>query len=114
MYSISAENFNNGKELRISKEYAKLSRDIIKLRDNINQCDDKEKRRQLIDKYKKAVSVRQSISSRDPMDSSYRRLKYIRYADDFLIGVIRTKTECAKIKEDITKFMREKLHLEMS
>lgn len=109
-----AENFNKGKERRISKEYAKLSRDIIKLRDNINQCDDKEKRRQLIDKCKEAVSARQSISSRDPMDSSYRRLKYVRYADDFLIGAIGTKAECAKIKEDITKFMNEKLHLEMS
>lgn len=109
-----AENFNKGKGRRPSKEYARLSRAAIKLRDNINQCDDKEKRKQLIAKYKEAVSARQSISSGDPMDTSYRRLQYIRYADDFLIGVIGTKAECVKIKEDITEFMSEKLHLEMS
>lgn len=91
-----------------------MSRVAIKLRDNISQCDDKEKRRQLIGKYKEAVSARQSISSGEPMDSSYRRLQYIRYADDFLIGVIGTKAECTKIKEDITEFMCEKLNLEMS
>ena len=38
----------------------------------------------------------------------------MRYADDFLIGVIGTKTKCETIKADITKFMQEKLRLEMS
>ena len=38
----------------------------------------------------------------------------MRYADDFLIGVIGTKNECERIKADITKFMQEKLRLEMS
>lgn len=40
------------------------------------------------------------------MDANYRRFKYLRYADDFLIGVIGSKAECVRIKEDITKFMR--------
>ena len=48
------------------------------------------------------------------MDENFRRLKYVRYADDFLIGVIGTKEECVRIKADITHFMREKLKLEMS
>ena len=39
---------------------------------------------------------------------------YKRQADDFLIGVIGTKNECETIKADITKFMQEKLRLEMS
>ena len=48
------------------------------------------------------------------MDENFRRLKYVRYADDFLIGVIGTKEECVRIKADITHFMREQLKLEMS
>lgn len=32
------------------------------------------------------------------MDSNYKRLKYIRYADDFLIGVIGSKDDCVKMK----------------
>ena len=37
------------------------------------------------------------------MDRNFRRLRYLRYADDFLIGVIGTKNECETIKADITK-----------
>lgn len=48
------------------------------------------------------------------MDSNYKRLKYIRYADDFLIGVIGSKADCAKMKENFTIFMRDKLKLELS
>ncbi|KAA6310139.1 hypothetical protein EZS27_038505, partial [termite gut metagenome] len=50
----------------------------------------------------------------DPMDAEYRRMQYVRYADDFLIGIIGSKTECIKIKVDIAKFMAEKLRLELS
>ena len=55
-----------------------------------------------------------TMPSGNDMDVNFRRLKYVRYADDFLIGVIGTKNECEKIKADITKFMQEKLRLEMS
>lgn len=51
---------------------------------------------------------------RDEMDGNYRRLRYVRYADDFLIGVIGSKEECERIKEDITDYMRDKLRLELS
>ena len=48
------------------------------------------------------------------MDDTYKRLKYTRYADDFLIGVIGSKADCIKIKSDITQYMQKCLHLEMS
>ena len=32
------------------------------------------------------------------MDTEYRRIQYVRYADDFLIGIIGSKTECITIK----------------
>lgn len=48
------------------------------------------------------------------MDDTFKRLKYVRYADDFLIGMIGSKEECKIVKADITTFMREKLKLEMS
>ena len=48
------------------------------------------------------------------MDETYRRLQYVRYADDFLIGVIGTKAECVQIKAEITQFMSDRLKLELS
>ena len=41
----------------------------------------------------------------DPMDSSYKRIVYVRYADDFLIGVIGSKKDAEKVKTDIGKFL---------
>ena len=48
------------------------------------------------------------------MAAGYKRLFYVRYADDWLCGVIGSKEDCRIIKEDIKKFLREALHLELS
>ena len=50
----------------------------------------------------------------DEMSPTYKRMKYVRYADDFIIGVCGSKAECEVIKRDIAKFMEEKLKLELS
>ncbi len=49
-----------------------------------------------------------------PMDESYKRVQYVRYADDFLIGVIGNKKDCEIIKKDIAEFLFQKLGLELS
>ena len=38
-------------------------------------------------------------------DGGYRRLRYIRYADDFLLGLIGTKEEALTIKEEVKGFL---------
>ena len=50
----------------------------------------------------------------DPMDDGYKRLIYIRYADDFLIGVIGSKVDAKQVKADVGQFIRQQLHLELS
>ena len=54
------------------------------------------------------------LPSGDPMDSEYKRLQYIRYADDWICGVIGSKSDAEKIKEDIKCFLWQKLKLELS
>ncbi len=64
-----------------------------------------------------AVALRKQLRelpSRDPNDASYRRLRYIRYADDFLLGFIGPKDEAEKIKDQIAGFLSEQLRLELS
>ena len=41
------------------------------------------------------------LPSVDEMDEGYRRIKYVRYADDFIIGVIGSKSDCEAIKDSI-------------
>ncbi|MDX9859242.1 MAG: reverse transcriptase domain-containing protein [candidate division Zixibacteria bacterium] len=47
-------------------------------------------------------------------DPTYRRLKYIRYADDFLLGFVGTKTEAEQIKQQLATFLQTQLRLELS
>lgn len=50
----------------------------------------------------------------DTSDQNFRRLKYTRYADDFLLGFAGPKEEAEQIKEEIRQFLRDTLALEMS
>jgi group II intron reverse transcriptase/maturase len=56
----------------------------------------------------------QTHPSLAPNDPEYRRLKYVRYADDFLLGFIGPMTEAKEIKESITTFLRTELKLTLS
>jgi len=55
-----------------------------------------------------------SLSANDMMDSNFRRIKYVRYADDFLIGVIAPKSYATELKLEITNFLKDTLHLRLS
>ena len=54
------------------------------------------------------------MPSRDPMDSKFRRLSYVRYADDFLIGVIGSRKVAEEVMHKVATFLQEKLHLELN
>jgi hypothetical protein len=49
----------------------------------------------------------------DPIDKGYKRLAYVRYADDFLIGFIGSKKDCLNLRDDLRKFLAEELKLEL-
>ena len=50
----------------------------------------------------------------DPADPAYRRLRYIRYADDTLFGFAGPKTEAEDIKRQLKEFLHETLKLDLS
>jgi hypothetical protein len=55
-----------------------------------------------------------TLPSTDPMDPGYRRLKYIRYADDHILGFTGPKAEAEEIKAKLARFLRETLGLELN
>ncbi|MBV9023386.1 MAG: maturase [Streptomycetaceae bacterium] len=55
-----------------------------------------------------------SLPSQDPNDPDYRRLRYVRYADDWLLGFAGPKHEAEEIKSRIGAFLRDELKLELS
>jgi group II intron reverse transcriptase/maturase len=50
----------------------------------------------------------------DNFDPDYKRMKYVRYADDFLVGVIGSQDDAIAVKEFLTKYLKEELDLELS
>jgi group II intron reverse transcriptase/maturase len=56
----------------------------------------------------------QLLPSIDPNDPTYRRLRYVRYADDFLLGFVGPKEEAEQIKQRLGDFLRNDLKLELS
>ena len=50
----------------------------------------------------------------DPRDPGFRRLRYSRYADDHLLGFIGPKAEAEEIKDQLARFLREELALELN
>ena len=57
---------------------------------------------------------RRTIPSQDVNDPNYRRLRYCRYADDFILSFTGTKSEAEDIKAALGAYLKDKLHLEMS
>jgi group II intron reverse transcriptase/maturase len=57
---------------------------------------------------------RRALPSQDPGDPGYRRLRYVRYADDWLLGFAGPKHEAEEITARIAAFLREELKLELS
>src|SRR6266568_3570391 len=57
---------------------------------------------------------RRQLPSQDPADPDYRRLRYVRYADDWLLGFAGPRREAEEIKEKIAAFLRDELRLELS
>jgi group II intron reverse transcriptase/maturase len=57
---------------------------------------------------------RRSLPSKDPGDPGFRRLRYVRYCDDHLLGFTGPKAEAEEIKIRLATFLREELNLELS
>ena len=56
----------------------------------------------------------QQHTSVDPNDQSYRRLRYERYVDDFLLGLLGTRAEAEEIKVKLTECLGTELKLTLS
>lgn len=64
--------------------------------------------------FKEAQKRKLSTPFADVLDSRFKRIQYNRYADDFLVGVIGSKQDALKIKENLRRFLAEKLKLTLS
>lgn len=106
--------FDMGTKRRPGKESNDLANERKRTVRKLKKIKDGTEKAALVARLKAIEQERAAFPSGDEMDESYRRLKYIRYADDFILGVIGSKEEAQRIKEDIKSFLSASLALELS
>ena len=95
--------YNRGRGRRRNPQYQSVSNRVVRLRK--------------VGRAKEAAELRpllRTMPSLDTHDPGFRRLRYIRYADDFLLGFAGPKNEADEIKARIGRFLRDSLKLELS
>jgi group II intron reverse transcriptase/maturase len=95
--------YTKGKERKTNPAYEKLA-----------SANYRRRKQGRTEEVKLLTQQMQKLPSLDPKDSGFRRLKYVRYADDFLLGYIGPKSEAEEIKHKLEVFLREQLKLELS
>ncbi len=86
--------YTKGKRRQRNPEYRRLSRKMTKARQTQN-----------LETYRQLDKQRRAIPSGKPNDNNFRRLRYIRYADDFALGFIGPQSEAVAIKAKISAFL---------
>lgn len=116
MAGMRAE-FNKGNRRKEHREYKSLST-TIKLRmkriDVLKQAGDEPTVEALKQEIRDLDRRRKTLSSQDPVDADYKRLVYIRYADDFLIGIIGSREEAKSVMQQVAEYLGSELHLEIA
>src|SRR6187551_889448 len=92
-----------GTQRRRNPEYERRRHRMTQARARGNQDEVRDLRRSL-----------RRLPSVDPHDPGYRRLRYTRYADDHLLGFTGPKAEAEAIKDQLTRFLRDELALELN
>jgi group II intron reverse transcriptase/maturase len=64
--------------------------------------------------YRELGKQMRKLPSMDTQDPNFRRVKYVRYADDWVVGVIGPKTLAEEVKERIRQFLIDRLKLTLS
>lgn len=106
--------FNKGKTRRDNARYKLYEQRRHRLAKKLKSEKDEKVREQMTAEIKRLREERNKYPARNEMDSSIKRLKYVRYADDFLIGIIGSLEDCKTVKEDIKNYLKEALRLELS
>ena len=112
--------FNKGKRRKDNHDHAILrermrgtNKKLLRLKMGL-KCRKPEDniRENLLRERREIQKLMHQIPSTDLFDPGYRRLRYVRYADDFIIGVIGSREDAEKVIQQVKEFIEKELLLE--
>jgi len=92
-----------GKSRVINKEYQMVQNQKATCKRNKNWV-----------KFRELKKTLQTMSSKDPLDSDFKRLRFIRYADDWLVGIAGSRKDAEKVKDKIALYLQTELKLQLN
>ena len=92
-------------------EYREFDNEMKKISYWIDHTTDREERGTLIEQYK---ALKKRLNTIPCHQQTNKKFTFVRYADDWLVGVCGTKAECEALKVEIADFLSNELHLELS
>ncbi len=108
------EEFDKGAKRAVYPPSYELEKKRGVLAKKLRKAVSEEEKSVLSSQIKEIDKQKLSIPYTDPFDTSFKRLQYVRYADDFLIGVIGSKEDAQAVKEQAGRFIAGTLKLELS
>ena len=106
--------FDKGAVRAVYPETYELEKKRGVLAKKLRNTNSEEEKQVLTEKIREIDRKKLTIPYSYPFDTSFKRLQYVRYADDFLIGVIGSKEDAIAIKEQVKAFVADTLILELS
>ena len=107
MMATKIADFNRGKVRRIRNDYYAVNTQKVRAKKEAQKTGD-------WTKFKALRKKLLSMESGDSQDPDYQRMYYVRYADDFLVGIIGSKTDAIAMKDWLTEYLNDTLKLELS
>ncbi len=95
--------YTRGEKKKISRAYRSICTQMQKAKKN--EC---------WEEWWALKKVQRTLPANDPIDPAFRRLAYVRYADDFLLSFTGPRSEAEDIKQQIGDFLKDTLRLQLS
>jgi len=105
------KSFDSNTPYTLTPEYKAVQQKRANTKKKIERRNDGEERNRLIAYY---VELGKELRKTPAKLCNDKKLKYVRYADDFLIAVNGSKAYCDMIKAKLTEFIRNELKMELS
>ena len=104
--------FDNKTPYTLTPQYTKLMRKRAQIKRKVDRREkDAPDRNNLIAEYKEVGKLLRQTPAKDCND---KKIKYVRYADDFIVAVNGNKEDCENIKAKLTEFISSVLKMELS
>ena len=105
------QQFRKGRRRRPHPEQKKLTDQKYFIRKEIDRIG---KTPHLMSKLRELDNKQKMMPYGEPFDESFRRLRYCRYADDFIFGIIGSKDEAREIMQKVEHFIVNTLKLQVA